>query len=259
MKSIIHRSLIIFATVAVASACTPTSRTATEATSVSNLAGSVLIRDCIEPETALSPIVRALRENSGPRTGRTYVPFFKENGEIRGAVASDTDNVSSSVFTDGEGRLTCGVGAFAVAPEEFDRAVIAALGAEGFTVQANSDESYAVLIGNQDARLVFSVGENAFGAKNRKASLEFGKPAPLADRQRRRAASSDVAQSAPRQPAPPQPTFPAVEGAGPLFEGSAFAFTQAQLQTFCGQDWRTRIGADGRTEYNPCFERRAFR
>lgn len=46
----------------------------------------------------------------------------------------------------------------------------------------------------------------------------------------------------------------------PLFEGSRYAdFTPEQISAFCGEDWETRISASGRTEYNPCHRRDAFR
>lgn len=45
-----------------------------------------------------------------------------------------------------------------------------------------------------------------------------------------------------------------------LFEGSAYsAFTPADIQRYCGEPWETRIGEGGRTEYNPCKRRDAFR
>ena len=45
-----------------------------------------------------------------------------------------------------------------------------------------------------------------------------------------------------------------------LFEGSPFAaFDADDIERFCAETWETRIGADGRTEYNPCKRRDAFR
>lgn len=49
-------------------------------------------------------------------------------------------------------------------------------------------------------------------------------------------------------------------GGAQLYEGSPYAaFSAAEIQTFCGQDWTTRVAANGRTEYNPCTQRSAFR
>ena len=62
----------------------------------------------------------------------------------------------------------------------------------------------------------------------------------------------------PTSPAPVQPTVsnPAAE----LYEGSPYsAFSPSDIQAYCGQDWTTRIAANGRTEYNPCTQRSAFR
>ncbi|MEM9140802.1 MAG: hypothetical protein AAGB15_13335 [Pseudomonadota bacterium] len=59
--------------------------------------------------------------------------------------------------------------------------------------------------------------------------------------------------------APPQPAFPPVPGSPPLYEGSSYAaFTEDQIAVYCTQNWSTRPGPDGRTEYNPCTERSAF-
>lgn len=45
-----------------------------------------------------------------------------------------------------------------------------------------------------------------------------------------------------------------------LYEGSPYAaFSAAEIQSYCGQDWTTRVAANGRTEYNPCTQRSAFR
>lgn len=65
---------------------------------------------------------------------------------------------------------------------------------------------------------------------------------------------SAAAASAPAAPAA------AVAGSPPLHEGASYAaFTPAQIQAYCAQDWRERTGADGRTEYNPCYRREVFR
>ncbi|MEM7528603.1 MAG: hypothetical protein AAF416_13120 [Pseudomonadota bacterium] len=53
--------------------------------------------------------------------------------------------------------------------------------------------------------------------------------------------------------------FTPVAGAGPLTEGSPYAFTETQIASFCAQDWTKRTNSEGRTEYNPCTERSAFR
>lgn len=55
------------------------------------------------------------------------------------------------------------------------------------------------------------------------------------------------------------PTAPAIAGSPALFEGSKYAaFTPELIEAYCQQDWQTRVRADGRTEYNPCFRREAF-
>lgn len=49
-------------------------------------------------------------------------------------------------------------------------------------------------------------------------------------------------------------------GAKALFEGSPYAaFTAAELARYCAEDWEERIAPSGRTEYNPCRRRDAFR
>ena len=54
--------------------------------------------------------------------------------------------------------------------------------------------------------------------------------------------------------------YPPIPGSPPLFEGSSYAaFTPAHIQAYCQQSWTTRIAASGRTEYNPCTQRSAFR
>ncbi|MEM9138686.1 MAG: hypothetical protein AAGB15_02560 [Pseudomonadota bacterium] len=60
------------------------------------------------------------------------------------------------------------------------------------------------------------------------------------------------------EPAEPEPV--AGVGTPALYEGSPYAaFTPAMIQGFCAQTWTTRTAADGRTEYNPCTQRAAFR
>jgi hypothetical protein len=50
------------------------------------------------------------------------------------------------------------------------------------------------------------------------------------------------------------------QGLPPLYEGSAYAaFTKAQLERYCAEDWEVRTAPSGRTEYNPCKRRDAFR
>ena len=45
-----------------------------------------------------------------------------------------------------------------------------------------------------------------------------------------------------------------------LFEGSPFsAFDADDIVRFCAENWETRTADDGRTEYNPCKRRDAFR
>lgn len=64
--------------------------------------------------------------------------------------------------------------------------------------------------------------------------------------------------SAPQQTAPAQ-TYATVPGSPPLVEGTRYsAFTPAQINAYCAQDWSERVRADGRTEYNPCKRKDAF-
>lgn len=59
---------------------------------------------------------------------------------------------------------------------------------------------------------------------------------------------------------PSEPAFPPVPGSPPLYEGASYAaFTEDQIAVYCTQSWTTRAGPDGRTEYNPCSQRSAFR
>lgn len=59
---------------------------------------------------------------------------------------------------------------------------------------------------------------------------------------------------------PAPATVPASTAPRSLYEGSPYsAFTAAEIQSYCGQGWETRIAANGRTEYNPCTQRSAFR
>lgn len=49
-------------------------------------------------------------------------------------------------------------------------------------------------------------------------------------------------------------------GSAQLYEGSPYgAFSATDIQSYCGQDWTTRVAENGRTEYNPCTQRSAFR
>ncbi len=51
-----------------------------------------------------------------------------------------------------------------------------------------------------------------------------------------------------------------VSGPAQLYEGSPYAaFSASDIQAYCGQDWTTRVAENGRTEYNPCTQRSAFR
>ena len=74
------------------------------------------------------------------------------------------------------------------------------------------------------------------------------------------AVATTASQPSP-EPAVFQPSTSAQTNAEPeLYEGSPIAaFTPAQIQSYCQQDWTTRIAADGRTQYNPCTQRSAFR
>ena len=71
------------------------------------------------------------------------------------------------------------------------------------------------------------------------------------------------AEPRPSRPAPTMPRHqnpPSLAAAPELYEGASLsAFTPAQIAEFCKQDWRTRRAPGGRTEYNPCFRRDAFR
>lgn len=54
--------------------------------------------------------------------------------------------------------------------------------------------------------------------------------------------------------------FPVVAGSPPLFEGGKYSdFSPEQISAYCAQDWSARVNAAGRTEYNPCKRRDAFR
>lgn len=44
-----------------------------------------------------------------------------------------------------------------------------------------------------------------------------------------------------------------------LYEGKPLsAFSQDEIRGFCAQDWRMRVNAEGRTEFNPCHRKDAF-
>ncbi|MEL6998284.1 MAG: hypothetical protein AAFP68_08470 [Pseudomonadota bacterium] len=62
-------------------------------------------------------------------------------------------------------------------------------------------------------------------------------------------------------PAPASaPGTPSVPVAHVLFEGSSYAqFTATDMERYCAAAWSTRVAPDGRTEYNPCKQRDAFR
>ncbi len=50
------------------------------------------------------------------------------------------------------------------------------------------------------------------------------------------------------------------QGLPPLYEGSDYsAFSKELLERYCKEGWRTRTAPSGRTEYNPCYRRDAFR
>jgi len=67
--------------------------------------------------------------------------------------------------------------------------------------------------------------------------------------------------SQPSRPVSAQPAVArSVSGQAQLFEGSPYAaFSATDIQLYCGQDWTTRVAENGRTEYNPCTQRCAFR
>lgn len=51
-----------------------------------------------------------------------------------------------------------------------------------------------------------------------------------------------------------------VPGSPSLFEGTRYdAFSPQVIQAYCAQPWETRSSPLGRTEYNPCYRRDAFR
>ncbi|MGG7568672.1 hypothetical protein ACQ5SO_21190 [Rhodovulum sp. DZ06] len=51
---------------------------------------------------------------------------------------------------------------------------------------------------------------------------------------------------------------PEPEGPRPVEGARLASFSEAQMKTWCAQDWETRQAADGRTEFNPCSRRDAF-
>lgn len=56
------------------------------------------------------------------------------------------------------------------------------------------------------------------------------------------------------------PVARSLSGTAQLYEGSPYsAFTASEIQAYCGQDWTTRVAENGRTEYNPCTQRSAYR
>ncbi|MEM9061329.1 MAG: hypothetical protein AAGD13_12780 [Pseudomonadota bacterium] len=74
------------------------------------------------------------------------------------------------------------------------------------------------------------------------------------------AAAVQSSTSTSEQPAPSVSSFERIADSPPLYEGSSYAaFTKEQISAYCAQDWSTRNGPDGRTEYNPCTMRSAFR
>ncbi|MEM9063574.1 MAG: hypothetical protein AAGD13_24205 [Pseudomonadota bacterium] len=64
-------------------------------------------------------------------------------------------------------------------------------------------------------------------------------------------------------PATQQATAPlpvSIPVAHVLFEGSAYAqFNATDMERYCAETWETRLAPDGRTEYNPCLRRDAFK
>lgn len=85
-----------------------------------------------------------------------------------------------------------------------------------------------------------------------------------AERSRKLAREIDMALNrVAEEPAAAAVTTPAV--AAPvvvqsLFEGSRYsAFSPTDIERYCAEPWETREGAGGRTEYNPCKRRDAFR
>ncbi len=66
-----------------------------------------------------------------------------------------------------------------------------------------------------------------------------------------------TAAFAPAAPAPMVPA-PGTSAARPVEGQPLSAFTAQEMRAYCGEDWETRVAADGRTEYNPCRRADAF-
>lgn len=94
-------------------------------------------------------------------------------------------------------------------------------------------------------------------------TFEAPDPTPPSDPEPVLTAAPEPAQ----EPAPEPDPQPAVTSTPvvptkdkPLFEGSPYAFTATEIAMFCDQPWTTRRDEEtGRTEYNPCRAREAFR
>lgn len=49
-----------------------------------------------------------------------------------------------------------------------------------------------------------------------------------------------------------------ISGPRPVEGVKLSAFSADQIKSYCGQGWEERVGADGRTEFNPCHRKDAF-
>ena len=109
-------------------------------------------------------------------------------------------------------------------------------------------------VSTDDGVSVFRVGTNCNPTEirtNRDASLSRELAREIDAAVNRVAARPVAAQPVPLAAAAQTPL---------LYEGSPFsAFTATDIERYCAASWETRTAADGRTEYNPCKRRDAFR
>lgn len=134
----------------------------------------------------------------------------------------------------------------------------------GQSVFIRSDGQLELTLGI-DCTLVAATAQNTAPAPSRaEAVADTQRMAAAVEKALRQVAAEPSSRPVTQAVAKPtrQATVPAPASRTPalLYEGSPYAaFTAAEIQAYCGQGWTTRVAANGRTEYNPCTQRSAFR
>ncbi|MEM6934692.1 MAG: hypothetical protein AAF526_14075 [Pseudomonadota bacterium] len=244
----------------------PSNRSADDEARIIGDAGQVLSGSCLAHLPDIESVSIAFRRASGSRTGKTY-RVLTEDGVFVGSELLDASGVGALVM-ESEAGTACAVTVFAVDPAHFEEGINADLAERDrimprFLRETRGGEREFALDGYAlPGTLVYSTSSSTFGSDAMVAEIRVPDQLQTIDNRRARLRfNTRTLQDPVELPARSEATLqPPVPGSPPLTEGASYAdFSADQITAYCRQDWRTRLTPKGRTEYNPCYERSAFR